>query len=105
MLNDVRDVLQKFAVDQGRSVLDVNDTRQEITRRFGASVNVMSWGEMFMMDMMYFKCGGNYRLFEYNYPEVGDVVNVDGVARVVTDTSLFTFAAEEVQDFDEESDE
>ena len=98
MINDVRDVLQALAVEKNQRVLDVDDTRNEITRRFGESVNVMSWGEMFMMDMMYFKRGGNYQLFKYNYPEVGDVVTVDGVNRVVTVTSLFTFAADEVDD-------
>lgn len=96
---NVREYLQSKAVRTGQSILDVEETWEELIGRFSAEqLRLLGWGDMFMMDMMYFKRGGNYRMDEHARPREGDVVMIGGVEHFVYETSLFTFSAEAVRE-------
>lgn len=101
---NVRDVLQQKAVTRNQTVLDVDETYAELVERFGKdTLSLLGWGDMYMMDMMYFKRGGNYRMDQHNRPKEGDLIYIGGVLHGVYETSLFTFSAE--QQFDTNSDD
>ena len=94
MTNEVHKVLLNKARRDGLP-LDRESTMTELRERFGEStLNAMPWGDMFMMDMMFVKEGGDYRCFEYDWPHNGDTVLVGGVEHIVYGRGLFTFQAE-----------
>jgi hypothetical protein len=100
-----RDLLQAVASQEVRNVLQKEALKTRPLNRdamyrlllemFGVDVlNIMSWGDMFMLDMMYFRAGGDFRMNDHGRPVEGTEVNIDGVTHYVTAAGLFTFQAE-----------
>jgi hypothetical protein len=91
---NVRNFLQERAVRLHQSVLNVDDTLAELLARFrDEELRLLGWGDMFMLDMMYFKRGGNYRMDAHNRPREGDTLTIGGELHYVYETSFFTFSA------------
>jgi hypothetical protein len=104
--HDIQKYLQAKAIQNPRARLDPQTTFEELTTTFdNHTLEVVGWGDLFMLDMMYAKQGGNYKLHDYGRPQAGTIVTISNRPCVVTCTGIFTFAAEPMDDGDESTEE
>ncbi len=103
--HDVRTFLQTKQLQTPHVPLDPRGTYEDLCAVFrNGTLELLGWGDMFMMDMMYAKQGGNFKMDDYGRPVQGSTVMIQGKPHVVTCNGIFTFAAE-LDDDDESTEE
>jgi hypothetical protein len=97
MCNDVHDMLRQMTFDQKVHTLHADEAYEALVQKFGPDAwTIMAWGDMYMLDMMFIRSGGNFKMHEHGRPRFGDMLDLNDKAHIVTRTGLFTFQAEAV---------
>lgn len=82
----------------GTTTLDAFRGHLKAHPEFSKPDFIMSWGDSFLLDQMFFKTGGRYKLTDFPALvdlEIGKIVILHGAPRCVTKLGLLTFDAEE----------